>query len=62
MLKKADDDRRLIDELRRRSECHPRFGSERVHRLLLGTGWRVNLKLAHRLSPADGLRSVRWLP
>ena len=26
-----------IDELRRWCECHPRFGSERVHRLLLGT-------------------------
>jgi putative transposase len=47
--RKPDDDRRLIDELRRWCEWHPRFGSERVHQLLLGTGWRVNFKRVHRL-------------
>ena len=47
--RKPDDDRRLIDELRRWCEWHPRFGSERVHRMLLGTGWRVNFKRVHRL-------------
>jgi transposase InsO family protein len=47
--RKPDDDRRLIEELRRWCEWHPRFGSERVHRMLLGTGWRVNFKRVHRL-------------
>ena len=47
--RKPDDDRRLIDELRRWCEWHPRFGSERVHQMLLGTGWRVNFKRVHRL-------------
>ena len=47
--RKPDDDRRLIDELRRWVEWYPRFGSERVHRMLLGTGWRVNFKRVHRL-------------
>jgi putative transposase len=47
--RKPDDDRRLIEELRRWCEWHPRFGSERVHQLLLGTGWRVNFKRVHRL-------------
>jgi transposase InsO family protein len=47
--RKPDDDRRLIDELRRWCESYPRFGSERVHRMLLGTGWRVNFKRVHRL-------------
>ena len=31
--KTPDDDRRLIDEMRRWCEWQPRFGSERVHRL-----------------------------
>ena len=47
--RKPDDDRRLIEELRRWCEWQPRFGSERVHRMLLGTGWRVNFKRVHRL-------------
>jgi len=47
--RKPDDDRRLIEELRRWCEWQPRFGSERVHQLLLGTGWRVNFKRVHRL-------------
>jgi len=47
--RKPHDDRRLIEELRRWCEWHPRFGSERVHQLLLGTGWRVNFKRVHRL-------------
>ena len=47
--RKPDDDRRLIEELRRWCEWHPRFGSERVHQMLLGTGWRVNFKRVHRL-------------
>ena len=47
--RKPDDDRRLIDELRRWVEWYPRFGSERVHQMLLGTGWRVNFKRVHRL-------------
>jgi hypothetical protein len=33
--RKLDDDRRLIDELRRWVEWYPRFGSERVHQMLL---------------------------
>ena len=47
--RQPDDDRRLIDELRRWVEWYPRFGSERVHQMLLGTGWRVNFKRVHRL-------------
>jgi len=51
-----DDERRLIAELRRWCECYPRFGSERVHRLLLGTGWRVNFKRVHRLWKQEHLQ------
>jgi transposase InsO family protein len=49
LRKKPDDDRRLIEELRRWVEWYPRYGSERVHQMLIGTGWRVNFKRVHRL-------------
>jgi putative transposase len=54
--RKPDDDRRLIDELRRWVEWYPRFGSERVHQMLLGTGWRVNFKRVHRLWKQEHLQ------
>lgn len=54
--RKPDDDRRLIDELRRWCEWYPRFGSERVHQLVLGTGWRVNFKRVHRLWKQEHLQ------
>ena len=47
--RKPDEDRRLIEELRRWCEWHPRYGSERAHQMLIGTGWRVNFKRVHRL-------------
>jgi len=42
-------DRLLLSEMRRLAESYPRYGSERVHQLLVGTGWRVNFKRVHRL-------------
>src|SRR6185369_1231843 len=54
--RKLDDDRRLIDELRRWCEWYPRFGSERVHQLLLGTGLRVDFKRVHRLWKQEHLQ------
>jgi putative transposase len=54
--RKPDDDRRLIEELRRWCEWQPRFGSERVHRMLMGTGWRVNFKRVHRLWKQEHLQ------
>ncbi len=54
--RKPDDDRRLIDELRRWCEWSPRFGSERVHQMLQGTGWRVNFKRVHRLWKQEHLQ------
>ena len=49
-------DRRLIAEMRRLSEAYPRYGSPRVHKLLVGTGWRVNLKRVHRLWKREHLQ------
>jgi len=51
-----DADRRLIDEMRRWCDWHPRFGSERVHQMLLGSGWRVNFKRIHRLWKQEHLQ------
>jgi putative transposase len=47
--KRPDIDRLLLGEMRRLAEAYPRYGSERVHQLLVGTGWRVNFKRVHRL-------------
>lgn len=47
--KRPDSDRRLIADMRRLVESYPRYGSERVHQLLVGAGWRVNFKRVHRL-------------
>jgi putative transposase len=49
-------DRRLLDEMRRLVESYPRYGSERVHQLLVGTGWRVNFKRVHRLWKREHLQ------
>ena len=47
--KRPDMNRQLIAELRRLVEAYPRYGCERTHQLLIGTGWRVNFKRVHRL-------------
>jgi transposase InsO family protein len=47
--RRPDADRQLIAELRRLAESYPRHGSERMHELLVNTGWRVNFKRVHRL-------------
>jgi len=49
-------DRRLLGEMRRLAESYPRYGSPRVHQLLVGTGWRVNLKRVHRLWKQEHLQ------
>ena len=51
--------RMMIEELRRWCQWYPRFGSERVHQLLFGTGWRVNFKREYRPSAAAGITEAR---
>jgi len=51
-----DTDRQLIAEMRRLVESLPRYGSERVHQLLVGTNWRVNFKRVHRLWKQEHLQ------
>ena len=57
--KQPDMDRRLITEMRRLSESYPRYGSPRAHQLLVGTGWRVNIKRVHRLWKQEHLQVPR---
>jgi transposase InsO family protein len=57
--KRPDADRQLIDQLRRLAESHPRHGSERMHELLLHTGWRVNFKRVHRLWKQEHMQVPR---
>lgn len=45
--------------MRRLVESYPRYGSERMHQLLAGTGWRVNFKRVHRLWKAEHLQVPR---
>jgi putative transposase len=52
-------DRRLLDEMRRLVRNYPRYGSERVHELLVGTGCRVNFKRLHRLWKQEHLQVPR---
>jgi len=56
---RPDADRRLIAELRRLVEAYPRYGSERMHEILAGTGWRVNFKRVHRLWQQEHLQVPR---
>ncbi len=66
--KRPDMDRQLIAEMRRLVESYPRYGSERVHQLLVGLKWRVNFKRVHRLWKQEHLhvpkkqRKQRRLP
>lgn len=57
--KRADADRQLIGEMRRLTEWHGYRGCERVHQLLLGTGWRVNIKRVHRLWKQEHMQVVK---
>jgi putative transposase len=49
-------DRQLLAEMRRLAKAWPRHGSERVHELLIGIGWRVNFKRVHRLWKQEHLQ------
>ncbi len=63
--RKVDEDRQLIEQMRRLVESYPRFGSVRVHQLLtspdsaVGGGWRVNFKRVHRLWKQEPLQVPR---
>jgi hypothetical protein len=43
-------------EIRRLSECFPRFGYRRIHALLKAQGWQVNVKRVNWLRGEEGLQ------
>jgi len=55
-LKRPDKDRQLIDQLRGLVEWYPRYGSERMHKVLINTGGFVNFKRLHRIWKAEHLQ------
>lgn len=55
----ADDEERLLTDMRELAAKHPRFGYRRIHQLLLRRGWRVNHKRVQRLWRREGMRVPR---
>ena len=51
-----DMDQRLLAEMRRLSQAYRRYGSPRVHKWLMGRGWRVNMKRVHSLWKQEHLQ------
>ena len=47
--RRADDEPRLLNEMRLLARQRPRFGSGRIYRWLTQRGWTVNEKQFHRL-------------
>jgi len=47
--KRPEMDRTLLEAMRRIADARPRFGCERVHPLLVGSGWSVGFDRVHRL-------------
>ena len=54
----CDFEVRLVEEMTRDAQAHPRWGYRRVHALLVADGWAVNVKRIERLWRARGLESA----
>jgi len=48
-LRRVDDEPRLLREMRALAKRRPRFGADRIHRLLVERDGQVNHKRVHRL-------------
>ena len=53
------DEAKLLREMRMLARQRPRFGADRIHRLLLKRQWRVNLKRVHRLWKQEHMQVPR---
>lgn len=51
-----DFEGRLVKEMNRLAESHPRWGYRQIHRLLVADGWAVNRKRIERLWRREGHR------
>ena len=54
--RRAQDDRPLLKAVRRIVDRDPRFGSPRVHRMLLTDGWCVNHKRVERIWKEESMQ------
>ena len=52
----GDFEARLIEAMKALAERLPRYGYRRIHALLVGEGWLVNVKRIERLWSLEGLR------
>jgi len=57
--RRPDDEPRLLREMRALARQRPRFGAERIHRLLVERHWQVNLKRVHRLWKRENMQVPR---
>jgi putative transposase len=53
------DEERLLAQMRQLARQRPRFGSPRIHRELVASGWRVNHKRVHRLWKEEQMQVPR---
>ena len=57
--RRPDDELRLLREMRVLARQRPRFGAERIHRLLVERHWHVNPKRVHRLWKRENMQVPR---
>jgi len=57
--RRPQDEARLVRDILALVRKYPRYGSPRIHRLLVDGGWRVNHKRVERLWKREGLRVPR---
>ena len=57
--KRPDDEERLVGDMRRLAEKHPRYGYRRIWALLRREGWSINRKRVYRLWRREGLKVTR---
>ena len=53
------DEAKLLAEMRRLARQRPRFGADRIHKLLLKRNWQVNHKRVHRLWKQEHMQVPR---
>jgi putative transposase len=54
--RRADQDQALVQDMKRLSRLHPRYGYRRIAALLRAEGWSVNRKRVYRLWRQEGLQ------
>ena len=58
-LRRVDDERRLLREMRALARQRPRFGAQRIVRVLVERHWQVNHKRVHRLWKRENMQVPR---